>query len=324
MATSPPTSDGEPLSVRVGVGWNPLDRGGVGGPLFWETVELLEALGYDSLWLSDTATQAGAAPLPMLAAAAARTERLKLGTSVLVVPARNPMLLAKELATIDLISNGRIFPAFGIGRALPAELAALGVAREERAARFEECVTIVRELWQGEPVTYHGRFSTLDDVTLTPRPKRRRLDLWLGGSSTAGVRRVARIADGWLGSSLAPETFAELADAIRVEAAAVGRTVPEDHFGIVLHVAATEAEAESLRASRRQGGRDLPADAIAVGIEGTRSLLWRFRAAGATKFVLYPLSPDPRQFLRELKNEVVDAFEAEPVYRRYDADPEPS
>src|SRR5450432_4254571 len=137
----------EPLKVRVGVGWSPLERATVGTPLFWDTVAMLEKEGFDSLWLSDTATQAGVAPLTMLTAVAARTERLKLGTSVLVVPARNPMLLAKELATIDLISNGRIFPAFGIGRALPSELAALGVAREERGARFEECVQIVRELW---------------------------------------------------------------------------------------------------------------------------------------------------------------------------------
>jgi probable F420-dependent oxidoreductase len=316
MATRLPTSEAGPLSVRVGVGWNPLDRGGVGGPLFWQTVELLEELRYDSLWLSDTATQAGAAPLPMLAAAAARTERLKLGTSVLVVPARNPMLLAKELATIDLISDGRFFPAFGIGRALPAELAALGVAREERAARFEECVSIVRELWRGEPVTYHGRFSTLDEVTLTPRPKRRRLDLWLGASSAAGVRRVARLADGWLASAISPETFTEFVDVIRVEAATRGRSVPEDHFGVVLHVAATEAEAQALRESRSRQGRDLPADAIGVGIEEVRSILWRFRAAGATKFVLYPLSLDPRPFLRELKHDVVDPFEAEPEYRR--------
>jgi probable F420-dependent oxidoreductase len=306
---------GEPLTVRVGVGWNPADRAAVGSPLFWQTVELLEELNYDSLWLSDTATQPGAAPLPMLAAVAARTERLKFGTSVLVVPARNPMLLAKELATIDLISEGRLFPAFGIGRALPAELAALGIAREERGARFEECVKIVQALWCGEPVTYHGRFTTLEDVTLTPKPKRPRLDLWLGGSTPPAVKRVARLADGWLGSSLTPETFAGLVTVIRTEAAAVGRTVPEDHFGTVLFVAASAAEAEPLFASRRELGRELPADAVGIGVEGTSSLLHRFRDAGATKFVIYPLSPDPRPFLRELKRDVVDAFEAQPVFR---------
>ena len=220
------TPDREPLSVRVGIGWSPFSADG-GGPLFWRTVELLETLGYDSLWLADGATRPGPAPLPLLAAVAARTERLKLGTSVLVAPPRNPVLLAKELATIDLISNGRLFPAFGIGRALPAELAALGIAREERGARFEECVSVVQALWSGEPVTFRGRFTTLEQVTLSPRPTRPRLDLWLAGSTPAAVRRVARLADGWLAASVAPDAFAGLVDVLRAEAHESGRQVPK-------------------------------------------------------------------------------------------------
>jgi probable F420-dependent oxidoreductase len=306
---------GDRLSVRVGVGWNPSDRAAVGTPVFWGTAELLEEVGYDSLWLSDTATQPGVAPLPMLAAVAARTERLKLGTSVLVVPARSPVLLAKELATIDLVSGGRIFPAFGIGRSLPVELAALGIPRDERVARFEECVTIVRELWKGDPVTFAGRFSTLEGVTLTPRPTRPRLDLWLSGSTAPAVRRVARLADGWLAAGVSPERFFELVEVIRTVAAQSGRSVPEDHFGTVVFVASSDAEAEGLLASRRAAGRDLDPASIGVGIEGTRELLRRFLDAGATKFVVYCLSPDPRPFLAELKVEVVDELEANPVVR---------
>jgi hypothetical protein len=90
--------------------------------------------------------------------------------------------------------------------------------------------------------------------------------------------------------------------------------VPEDHFGTVLFVAATEGEAEPLRAARGRAGGD-PATGVAVGVEGTRSLLHRYRDAGATKFVLYPLAPDPGPLLELLKREVVDGFEAEPVYR---------
>ena len=192
------------LTVRVGAGWNPFDRANVGGPLFWQTVEQLERDGWDSLWLSDVATGPGPAPLPMLAAVGARTERLKLGTSVLVAPPRNPLLLAKELATVDVISGGRFFPVLGIGQAAPEELAALGVPRAERGARLEECIAIVRELWRGEPVTFDGRFTRLDRVTLSPRPTRPRIELWLGGSTPPAVRRVARVADGWLASAISP------------------------------------------------------------------------------------------------------------------------
>jgi probable F420-dependent oxidoreductase len=313
ITVSPPHGQG--LSVRVGVGWNPLHRDSVGRPVFWQTVELLEELAYDSLWMSDTATRAGPAPLPVLAAVAARTERLKLGTSVLVVPARNPVLLAKELATIDLISGGRLFPAFGIGRALPVELSALGVPREERVARLEECVHIVGALWAGEPVTYRGRFNTLEGVTLTPLPTRPRIELWLGGSTAAAVRRIGRLAHGWLASSISPAAFGELVGVLRDEAAAHDRVVPEDHFGTVLFVAESEDQARDLLRAQRRGGRAIASETVAVGIDGTRSLLHSFRTAGATKFVLYPLAADPRTMLGELKREVIDPFEAEPVFR---------
>src|SRR5690606_37344215 len=125
----------------------------------------------------------GAAPLPALAAVAARTQRLKLGTSVLVLPPRNPVLLARELATVDALSGGRLLPAGGLGIDAPAELAAMGVARGERAARLEESVAIVRALWSGEPVTRRGRFWSLTGVAIAPRPHRPRLELWLGGSA---------------------------------------------------------------------------------------------------------------------------------------------
>jgi len=298
----------EPLTVRVGVGWNPFDRVSVGGPLFWDTVERLERDGWDSLWLSDVATGAGVAPLPMLAAVAARTERLKLGTSVLNAPPRNPLLLARELSTVDVISGGRLFPAFGIGQANPVELAALGLTRDERGARLEECMHVIRELWRGDPVTYHGRFSTLEGVTLSPRPSRARIEPWLGGSTPAAVRRVGRIADGWLASAISPETFAGLVEVLREAAAAAGRAVPEDHFGTVFFVAGSQAEAEPVRHIRD----DLAT--VGVGADETRELLYAFREAGATKFVLYPLAPDPRPLLEELR-ELVAELEAQPVYR---------
>ena len=108
------------LSVRVGVGWNPFAGDGLADGRFWEAVEAMEELGYDSVWLADTAALPGAAPLPMLAAVAARTERLKLGIGVLVLPPRNPVLLARELATVDVISGGRLLPAGGLGINIPA------------------------------------------------------------------------------------------------------------------------------------------------------------------------------------------------------------
>src|SRR5260370_13370333 len=124
--------------------------------VFGPLVDDLERLGYDSLWLSERATGAAPDPLVGLAFAAGRTSKLKLGTSVLVLPGRNPVLLAKELASLDVLSGGRLLPAFGLGVADAAEQQAFGVDRPERAAWFDEALGVIRQLWRGGPLRPAG------------------------------------------------------------------------------------------------------------------------------------------------------------------------
>jgi probable F420-dependent oxidoreductase len=258
----------------------------------------------------------GVAPLPVLAAVAARTERLKLGTSVLVLPPRNPVLLARELATVDALSNGRMLPAGGLGIDLPEELEAMGVAAGERAARLEESVAIIKALWGGEPVTRRGRFWSLTDVTLTPRPRRSRIEVWLGGLAPAALRRIGRIADGWLASFVGPDELAAKIDVIRASAAEHDRAIDEDHYGATVFSAPTAAEIPAGAAAlldRRPGlARE---DHVAIGLDATRVLLERFLAAGATKFVLIPLARDPAAWLEALFAPVIAPLEAAGVVR---------
>lgn len=302
----------ERLKVRIGAGWNPFGAGdGIVDGGFWSYVETLEELGIDSLWLPDTAQLGGVAPLPALAAVAARTERLKLGTGVLVLPPRNPVLLARELATVDALSGGRLLPAGGLGVGLPQELAAMAVPRGERVGRLEESVAIIRALWAGQPVTRAGRFWSLTDAVLTPRPHRARLEFWLGGTAPAALDRVGRIADGWLGSFVGPDEFPRMVARIRAAAAAADRSIDDDHFGTTVfslpHADALPDEARALL--DRPGGprRD---DHMAIGVDATRRLLERFIAGGATKFVLQPIAPDPAAWLRTLHPEVIVPLEA--------------
>ncbi len=292
---------GDRLSVRVGVGLSPFSFQGLQDGAFWDYVGTLEDVGYDSLWLSDGARLGGFAPLPALAAVAARTQRLKLGTNVLVMPPRNPVLLARELATVDVLSGGRMLPAGGLGVDVPRELEAMGIAREERTARLEESVAIIKALWSGEPVTMQGRFWSLSDVTLAPRPSRSRLEFWLGGRAPAALRRIGRIADGWLASFTGPDEFGAGVDLIRATAAEHRRTIDEDHYGTTIFSAPDASEIPAAAApllDRRPGlARE---DHVASGAEATRELLERFIARGATKFVLIPLASDPAGWLREL------------------------
>jgi probable F420-dependent oxidoreductase len=310
-------SGGERLSVRVGVGLSVLGAAGIRDGSFWDVVGTLEDVGYDSLWLSDVARLGGLSPLPTLAAVAARTERLKLGTNVLVLPPRNPLLLARELATVDVLSSGRLLPAGGLGIDLPGELEATGVARGERTARLEESVAVIKALWRGEPVTMNGRFWSYTDVTLNPRPHRQRLELWLGGLAPAALRRIGRIADGWIGSFVSPPEFGAGVEIIRASAAEHGRTIDEDHFGTTIFSAPSEDEVPATAVPLLGRRPELALeDYVAYGADGTRALLERFITAGATKFVLIPLAADPAAWLRELFPRAIAPLEERGVARR--------
>ena len=141
-----------------------------------------------------------------------------------------------------MLSDGRLLPAGGLGVEQPGEIEAMGVARGERAARLEESVAIIKALWTGEPVTHRGRFWSLTDVTIAPRPRRAKLELWLGGLAPAALRRIGRIADGWLGSFVGPEEFGEKVELIRASAAEAGRTIDEDHYGTTIFSAPSTDE----------------------------------------------------------------------------------
>ena len=298
------------LSVRVGVGVNPFGEALTPGELV-EHALLLEELGYDSIWLSDGVHFATPAPLVALAAVAARTTALKLGTGLLILPPRNPVLVAKELATLDALSAGRLLPAVGIGSDAPNELEASGVRRGERGARFEEAIALLKRLWTEDRLTYRGRFYAVTDLRLEPRPKKR-LELWLGGKADGALRRVGRYGDGWLAAACAPSEFSAGVQTILAAADEAGRTIELDHFGVVLFCA-TSAEAipaELLRQASRFPAVALE-DQLAVGVDASRALLERFLAEGASKFVVIPVAPPEQRagWVAELKEGVVEPVE---------------
>jgi probable F420-dependent oxidoreductase len=257
---------------------------------FGHVVDLLEGHGFDSLWLSDAATTGSLDPIAALAFAAGRTSRLKLGTSTLVVPGRNPVLLARELASLDALSGGRFLPAFGLGRADPAEHQAFGVRRNERGGWFDEAVPLMRRLWHEESVTHTGPRFTVSDLTLRPRPVGR-MQVWTGGRSPREYDRTGRLAEGWLGSFQTPDEAGQARRAIEEACVRHGRTIDDDHYGMVLLYART-AVADRVRAMiARVRPEHTADDLVPVGAEGLREAVGRFVANGISKFVLIPSSP---------------------------------
>jgi probable F420-dependent oxidoreductase len=166
--------------------------------------------------------------LATLAYLAARTERILLGTSVLVVPMRNAVLLARELATIDRLSRGRLLVGVGLGL-YEGEFANLGVAENfHRRGRYtEEAIALWRHLWSGSDAPFEGRFFSFRDFAVGPPPTHPGgPPIWIGGRSEAAVRRAGRLAEAYQSSSTSPEAYAERIPILRAAAAAAGRAMP--------------------------------------------------------------------------------------------------
>lgn len=274
---------------------------------FARFVDDLEELGFDSLWLPERLAGPGSDPLVALAFAAGRTERLKLGTSVLVLPGRNPVVLAKEIASLDALSDGRMLPAFGLGVADPTEQQAFGVLRSERASLFDEALEIVRSAWSGAVVEHHGRHFDIEGYRLGVLPAQRTLDVWLGGIAPSELRRVGRLADGWLPSFVTPEQAGRGRAVVEEAASHLGRRIDPEHFGaLVTYTLGEIPEAFRAFVARRKPGTD-PDSLVSSGVPGITDTLKRFIDFGFSKFVLAPIAPvaDVRTELEQLASEVL-------------------
>jgi probable F420-dependent oxidoreductase len=274
------------LKVRLGVGLGP----GGGAAEFPGIVDELEAAGVDSLWLSEVVYGANVEPLIGMTHALARTAKLKVGTGVSVLPGRNPVLVAKQLATLAGLAPKRVLPVFGLRPARRNEWNLFPVPDGRRAAVFDESLQLLRLLLTADNVHFAGEFFQVDGVSLADRPARP-LDIWVGGSAPSALRRVGRLADGWLGSFVTPDQAKLHVEAIKAAAADAGRQVEEDHYGLSLAVAPHGIPPELAKAALDRAPGVDPADLVAGSWDDARRLLDRYLDAGLTKFVLRPAGP---------------------------------
>ncbi|MCK9518835.1 MAG: LLM class F420-dependent oxidoreductase [Dehalococcoidia bacterium] len=183
----------------------------------------VEDLGYDSLWVSDhIIVPEGSSyipefmdePLAVLAFLAAETTHITLGTSVLIVPYRDPVFAAKFLSTVDYLSNGRLVVGVGAGW-LEQEFEALSVPFEERGARTDEYLRVYRNLWETETSSFEGEYKRYSSMRMFPKAARDRrgtIPIWVGGNGVPSIRRAAELGDGWHPINLSP---GELADSVK-------------------------------------------------------------------------------------------------------------
>jgi probable F420-dependent oxidoreductase len=243
-----------------------------------------------------------------MAFAAGRTAKLKFGTSVLVLPGRNPVVLAKELASLDRLSGGRLLPAFGLGVADPHEQQAFGVAREERAAWFDEALPLLRRLWLEDVVDHDGPRFHYESLRVLPKPTQQPPDIWLGGIAPSELRRVGRLGDGWLPSFVTPADVARGRATIEEVAAQHERAIDPEHFGVLIPYAMGEPRPELLGLlARRRPDLD-PTELVPVGLPTVARRIDAFVAAGASKFVLIPFDEPSADGFPDHLAEVAEAL----------------
>ena len=211
--------------------------------------QLAESCGFDSCFFGEHHQDAdGFLPSPLIVATAvaARTRTLRVGTSVILLPLHHPVHLAEDAITLDLVSKGRLVIGVGIGYQ-PADFRAFSVPMDERLARFEESVQILRLCWAGEPFSFRGKHFELEDVRIMPRPYQKGgPPLWIGASIAAAARRAGRIADGFVGTpSTSMANATELATIYQDAAREAGRPAHVVQMRDAW-VARTRAEAEAV------------------------------------------------------------------------------
>lgn len=275
------------MKVRIGVGLGVRTK--LNGPEFLTVVDELERLSFDSLWLSERIN--GSAPDPLIASAAAigRTTNLKLGTSVLVLPGRNPVIAAKEIASLAAMSGGRFLPAFGLGAVDAAEQRAFGVQRGERAKMFNEMLQIMRACWTGESCSFSGEHYEVDNIRVGPVP--RRLDVWLGGIAESELKRVGRFGEGWLPSFVTPQDAEQGRSVIERVLKEYDREIEDDHYGVLIpYSTGPVPEALLANLAKRRPNLDDPSQLVPASWKELCTLIEQFISVGTTKFVVLPMT----------------------------------
>jgi probable F420-dependent oxidoreductase len=290
------------MKVRIGISLGPAGT----ADRFAAAVDLLEQAGIDSLWLPENVYTSLVEPFTGMAFALARTRRLKVGSAISVLPGRHPVLVAKQLASLAGLAPGRVLPVFGLQPVQPAERVLFPVPGGQRAAVFDESLMLLRLLLTSETVSFEGSFFTVSGASVGALPAKP-LDIWLGGSAPGGLRRVGRLADGWLGSLLTPTEAGAAVGVIQEAAADAGREVEPDHFGLSVPVAFDGIPDPLLASVRRRRPDADPATLVASGWAGARSMIERYVEAGLSKFVVRPAAAPASfgwfadGFVRELK-----------------------
>jgi probable F420-dependent oxidoreductase len=262
---------------------------------YWRWVDMCEDGGVDSLWQTDrlVSKQPILECMAVMAALAGRTRRLRFGMNVVSLALRDPVLLAKQCATIDVLSDGRLLPAFGIGSPLGPEWDALNIDTRTRGRRTDESLEIIARLWREDSVDFEGKHYKLRGASISPKPVQPDLPMWIGGSSDAAVKRTAKYGTGWQGGGETMEDAIRVVAAIKATLPAAGRSIDEDHYGASFPYFFGSANdpivKRAMDAYTRRTGRDPTRQFVVGDAAAILERVGQYVAGGIQKFILRPV-----------------------------------
>ncbi len=300
--------------MAVGVGLGLADFPFSSADAYWEWVDLAEAGGVDSLWQTDRLVS----PVPHLecmsamAALAGRTRRMKFGMNVASLGLRDPLLTAKQCATIDFLSNGRLLPAFGVGSAVAPDWEATGRSSKGSGKIADEAMELVTRLWKEDSVTFEGDHFHYQAARIEPKPAQKNIPFWIGGSSKPAIRRTAKFGTGWQAGQETADELPPVLDAIKTALVDAGRSIDPDHYGAGFHFRFGNWQDADLpkrtAAFEKRTGRDAKKHFAVGDAEDILKRIEGYASVGISKFILRPIGLTDSDLLAQTERLVAEVI----------------
>ncbi|MBL6691023.1 MAG: LLM class flavin-dependent oxidoreductase [Pseudomonadales bacterium] len=282
------------MTIGIGLGMSrfPFDK----ARDYFEWVDYCEDKTVDSIWQTDRLVSKDAMLecMSVMAALAGRTEKIRFGMNVVSIALRDPLLMAKQCATIDFLSDGRILPAFGLGSAFSQDYSATGTPTKRRGKKADEALELLARLWTEDSVSFDGEFFQYDNACISPKPANAHIPLWIGGSSEVAMKRTAKYGTGWLGGIDTPEQAKIVVAGIKDALKDTGRKIDEDHYGASFLFRFGSPEDEIVAATAKGFAARIKESPDRYLVAGDAAdIIVRIREfldAGCEKFVMLPMA----------------------------------
>ena len=284
---------------------------------YFKWVDKCEAGKVDSIWQTDrlVSKESMLECLSAMAILAGYTESIRFGMNVASIAIRDPLVTAKQCATIDYISGGRLLPAFGLGSKISRDYTATNISTKGRGRKADEALEIVSRLWAEDSVTFQGEHFSYKDAVITPRPVNASIPLWIGGSSQIAVKRTARIGTGWLGGIDSPETAGAVVSGVKEALKNTEREIDDDHYGATLLFRFGNQEDRSVLSTTKGITARMGKNARRYYVVGNTSeiveRIKEFIDVGCQKFVLLPMASGTKEVMEQTRlciDEIIPEF----------------